>query len=594
MFICIIFLFLHTKFQKKNIVEEPKIGILKIDLNGPLKEKYYSEQNIEGNFLKKIFNHNINIKKNSLFLLCKKIKQAKEDKNIKAILLNFENFGGGSQPALEYFGECLKKFKKSGKPIYSVGKNYSQAQYYLASFSNLIFLKKHGTIDFNGISIKNFYYKDILDKLHVNVHVFRTGKYKSAVEPITRNGPSEEIKKENLKIIHFLWKQYLKKISINRKIKIEKICPFLNKKIFKFKDIDEDMTKYAKNNRLVDYVLSNKNINNILRKKFSELTNNKRYKLINIYEYKLKLLNDNKKNEFPSIGIITNDGSILNDINNENAINISTTISKIQSAKKDKNIKALIFFINSPGGTLAESEKIRKSLNNFKKSKKPLIILMGGTTASGGYWISTAGDYIISSPTTITGSIGIFNYFYTLEKSLKSLGIYYDNTAISNFRDNNIFHDISPELKKFIKFHINMNYKKFLEIVAKSRHKSIEEIEKIAEGKIWTGYQAKKIGLVDQLGNLDDAIKKASEMTNLKNFHIKFIYTKKNTILSNFLFLKTNKFIEKRFFNIFQMYFPLFSKKNINSFKFNKDLIYIINNENKEYLYSLNNRNFIK
>ncbi len=354
------------------------------------------------------------------------------------------------------------------------------------------------------------------------------------------------------------------------------------------------MTKYAKNNRLVDYVLSNKNINNILRKKFSELTNNKRYKLINIYEYKLKLLNDNKKNEFPSIGIITNDGSILNDINNENAINISTTISKIQSAKKDKNIKALIFFINSPGGTLAESEKIRKSLNNFKKSKKPLIILMGGTTASGGYWISTAGDYIISSPTTITGSIGIFNYFYTLEKSLKSLGIYYDNTAISNFRDNNIFHDISPELKKFIKFHINMNYKKFLEIVAKSRHKSIEEIEKIAEGKIWTGYQAKKIGLVDQLGNLDDAIKKASEMTNLKNFHIKFIYTKKNTILSNFLFLKTNKFIEKRFFNIFQMYFPLFSKKNINSFKFNKDLIYIINNENKEYLYSLNNRNFIK
>ncbi|CAL4320961.1 Protease 4 [Buchnera aphidicola (Periphyllus testudinaceus)] len=588
-FIFIIYLFSGVKTKEDNEVSNQE-NVLNVNLDGSLIESYDSNAFVNEKLPNYESYEDYHIQQNSLFLLCNKIKQAAKDKKITSILLNLKNFYGGSQPSLEYFGKCLEEFKKSGKPIYAVGKNFSQSQYYLASFSDLIFLQKHGDINFYGFTNKTFYYKSALDKLYIHSHVFRQGKYKSAVEPILKNKSSKEVKKENLKILKFLWNEYIKQISINRKIPMSRIFPLINKRISDLEQLNGDTGNYAKKNKLVDYLLSKNDIKKILNEKFLKSTKNKKYELLSIYEYKQKTVEPKKSSV---IAIITNNGSIINDKKNKYSINPIDTINKIRFAKKNKYIKSLIFFINSPGGTLEDSEKIQKELNNFKKSKKPLIILMGGTAASGGYWISTSGDYIISSPTTITGSIGIFNVFYTLEKTLDMMGIHYDGVSTSSLDKNNLFNGFTPELDKFIQFNINKNYNRFVKLVSKSRKKTIKEIKKIAQGKIWTGYQAKKLGLVDQLGNLNDAIKKSANLAHLKKFNIQYIYTNKQITFSELLFFKINYFLQKICINMIENNFPINITKNINLLQSNKDLLYIIKNPEKKYLYMFNNKNFI-
>jgi protease-4 len=579
--------FIRSQFYSKipTILNEP--GILYVNLNNTLVESYYKFYS-ENKLL--TYKKNLNtIDQNSVFFLVKKIRNAALDPKIKGILLNLQNFKGASQASLKYFGKSLKEFKKTGKIIYAKGKYFTQAQYYLASFADLIFLQKHGNIFFNGISNKKFYYKDFLNYFKIHTYVFKKGQYKSSVDPIIKNHTPKKTKILDYVLINILWKQYLKEIKKNRHISIKKLYSLFTKKNIRLKVLREKPALYAKKNGLVDFVCSKNQINKIIYEKFSKITHNKNYQYISIYDYNSKIINniDKKKN---LIAVIANNGSLLNNINQKNSININRTIQQIIFAKTNKNIKALIFFINSPGGGVIESEKIRKALINFKKSKKPLIILMGGIAASGGYWISTPGDYIIASATTITGSIGVFKTFYTFEKTLKNIGLNYDGVKIPNLSDNiNPLNELSSESKKLLQLSIYKNYKKFIKLVSKYRKIKLINIKKIAEGKIWTGKQAKKNGLIDKIGDLDTAIKKSSKLASIKNPEIIFLNnSNKKTIDFSYITNSIYDFFFKRITqNIIKYYFPIFISQELNNFKKYSDIIYIMNNPNRRFVYLL-------
>ncbi|WP_343128787.1 signal peptide peptidase SppA [Buchnera aphidicola (Kurisakia onigurumii)] len=524
---------------------------LKIDLEGFLSDDFskYQSEGISNNFIskKQIIKEN-----NSFYTIVSKIRQAANDKNITGIVLDLKNFAGGSRNNIDYIGKALCEFKKTGKKIYGIGKNFTQSQYYLNSFANKIFLCNNGSVNLTGFHYSEFYYKKLLNNLYIHSDIFRIGKYKSAVEPMIRNHISNHIKKIKQNWMNYLWKSYVLTIAKNRNTSYRTIFPTEKQYIKEFKELNCNMTIYAKKHKLVDEILSPLDIEIKLIRLFGFNKKEIDYNSISIYDY---LLKKNHKNKTNKIAVISAKGAITSSTkNNKNNIDTFSLIKEIYKAKKDDNVKALILRINSPGGGVYSSELIRKSLISFKKSGKPLIISMGSMTASGGYWISTAGDYLIAHPTTLTGSIGIFSIITNIETSLKKIGIFNNSVQTSSLYNKNYTHHLSPNIKKLHQINLIHHYNQFLKIVALSRHKTTEEVNKIGEGRIWGGILAKKIGLVDEIGDFDSAIKKAAELSHLKNYSLDIKKTKIH-IWKN-LSKSFNQYTSKMFLNSLNSYLP--------------------------------------
>ncbi|ABJ90643.1 signal peptide peptidase SppA [Buchnera aphidicola] len=573
-----IFVLLIYEIKKKNIFfsKNNKSGILVIDLNQTLKEEPIRNISLykHHNYFLNFFNWSNN---SSVYEITKKIEQAKEDPKIKGIQLNFSDSFTSNQVILEYFGKKLYEFKQSNKPIISIGKNYSQSGYYLASFSNKIFLLPDGSVHINGIANTKIFLKKIIDTLKIHLHVFRIGKYKNAVESVLRNSPSKINKKIDQLIIRFKWKKYLQKIASNRNTVLTEICP--NPNIFTkfFKKKNNNYTKYALYHNLVDKILKKNSIKKYLNNFFKNKDKNYNYNFININNYyinKKKItLNSNK------IKVIISNGIIENNCKRSANLNIENLLNEIDEAKNDSSVKAVILRINSPGGTVKYSEIIRKKLLELHKCNKPLIISMGDVCASGGYWISTAGDYIIAHDTTLTGSIGIFAVIPTIEKILSTIGIKQYQIKTKYYEDFSIFHELSEQSKKSIGDNIIREYKKFITIVAQSRKLSYKKTHSISQGRVWTGYQAQKIGLVDEIGDLDHAIKKAAQLANIKNYCVIWSKLEKKSTanvtsnMNNSINIKQKNILNmliKRFFinknlfeqdNLYLFYKIIFSKK---------------------------------
>ncbi|CAL4320919.1 Protease 4 [Buchnera aphidicola (Sipha maydis)] len=587
LFLISIFVVVHRfYFIKPNYLTSP--GILRIDLHGKLKEDYYhiSKYHILSSSHKK--NHTSDeLDPNSVFVLVDKMKNAILDPNVKGVLLDLKDFQGGSFASLSYFGKYLQKIHEAKKPIYVEAASYNQAQYYLASFADSIFLENHGSVDLEGISHKKFFLKNFLKLFEIHVHVFKEGKYKSAPDVLSEDKTPEDVKKFELKYINSLWNNYTLDISKNRNISQKLIFDYFLNQNYKKKILEEDLAQFACSCGLVDFVITKKTAEQIIHKKFSKFIKNENYPSISIYQYNKKIIEEQNKDSDKTIAVIVNNGALISDQREQNRINIDKTIEEIEFAKNNNDIKALILYINSPGGGVYESEKIRKEINNFKNtSKKPVIILMGGVAASGGYWISTAGDYIIADQSTITGSIGVFKIICTFEKCLKKLGINYDGVEIPNIPNKiDPTKELSPEAKKLIQQSIEKNYQKFLKIVSESRHLTIKQVEKIAQGKVWTGTQAKDNGLVDEIGDLDHAIDKAKNMIQTKSAHIIFLNTQQNNTNISDAHAISNEYIKKFIINIMKTYL---SKDIFNQIKFDEkytDIIYIINHPERRFIY---------
>lgn len=506
--------------------EQTARGALLLDISGVIVDKPSTNHRL-GALGRQLFGASSDrLQENSLFDIVNAIRQAKDDRNITGIVLDLKNFTGADQPSMRYIGKALREFRDSGKPIFAVGENYSQGQYYLASFANKIWLSPQGQVDLHGFATNGLYYKTLLDKLKVSTHVFRVGTYKSAVEPFIRDDMSPAAREADNRWIGELWQNYLHTVSANRQISPQQLFPGAQAIIDGLTSVGGDTAKYALDHKLVDALASSADVEKALTKQFGWSKTENNYRAISYYDYSLKTPADTGG----TIAVIFANGAIMDGEETPGNVGGDTTASQIRDARLDPKVKAIVLRVNSPGGSVNASEVIRAELAAARAAGKPVVVSMGGMAASGGYWISTPANYIVASPSTLTGSIGIFGVINTVENSLSSIGVHSDGVSTSPLADISMTKSLSPEVQQMMQLSIEYGYKRFITLVADARKRTPEQIDKIAQGHVWTGEDAKANGLVDSLGDFDDAVAKAADLAKLKQWHLDY-YQDEPTVL---------------------------------------------------------------
>lgn len=506
--------------------EQTARGALLLDISGVIVDKPSTNHRL-GALGRQLFGASSDrLQENSLFDIVNAIRQAKDDRNITGIVLDLKNFTGADQPSMRYIGKALREFRDSGKPVFAVGENYSQGQYYLASFANKIWLSPQGQVDLHGFATNGLYYKTLLDKLKVSTHVFRVGTYKSAVEPFIRDDMSPAAREADSRWIGELWQNYLHTVSANRQISPQQLFPGAQAIIDGLTSVGGDTAKYALDHKLVDALASSADVEKALTKQFGWSKTENNYRAISYYDYSLKTPADTGG----TIAVIFANGAIMDGEETPGNVGGDTTASQIRDARVDPKVKAIVLRVNSPGGSVNASEVIRAELAAARAAGKPVVVSMGGMAASGGYWISTPANYIVASPSTLTGSIGIFGVINTVENSLSSIGVHSDGVSTSPLADISMTKALSPEVQQMMQLSIEYGYKRFITLVADARKRTPEQIDKIAQGHVWTGEDAKANGLVDSLGDFDDAVAKAAELAKLKQWHLDY-YQDEPTVL---------------------------------------------------------------
>lgn len=459
---------------------------------------------------------------NALFEIVGAIRQAKSDPNIKGMVLSLQNFDGANQPALRYIGKALTEFRDSGKPIYAFGESYTQDQYYLASFATTIALAPHGSVDLYGLARENFYYKTLLDNLKISTHIFRVGTYKSAVEPLLRDDMSPEVRADEQQRLQRLWQSFIDDIATNRQLPKRTLTPAPARYIEDLRRLQGDNAQYALQNQWVDQLISPHENRESLLTFFGKQAKNEALNAVSIYDYNpsQKHASQPDPGRLPHIAVVVANGPLIYGVAKPGSVGSETTIKLLRQAYCDKKIKAVILHINSPGGSVQASEAIRSQLTALKYAGKPVVVSMGGAAASGGYWIASAADHIIANASTVTGSIGIFGVINTFENSFRSIGLQADGVTTSSLANFSVNKSLSPAISELMQINIEKGYNQFIELIAKARHKSLQEVEGLAQGRVWLGQDAYDKGLVDQLGDFDDALAKAAELAQLKQYHL--------------------------------------------------------------------------
>lgn len=517
-FIAIILIFsgieLIKDLKKQDVV--PQYGTLVLDLEGVIVDSTRYDDEIYA-LQNKIYGKKVNTsRENSLFELTQKIAQATTDPNIDGMVLKLDNFVGADMSSLQYVGKYLSKFREANKPIYAIGSNFNQSQYYLASYANKIYLTPLGAVSVYGLSANNLYYKTLLDNLKINTHVFRVGTYKSAIEPFIRDDMSDAAKSNTTRWLSTMWENYLNDISAQRKKAPSQLVPNPDDMLSELKAAKGSMSQYALSTGLVDVVASNYQYE-------LDIVQNRHQ--LSIYDYKLTE-KDEQTEDKPSIAVVFVNGTITDSENNTDIAGSQDIVEQLRNIRNNlnsQNVQAVILRVNSPGGSVDASEAIRSELEALRSYQIPVVVSMGGMAASGGYWISTASDYIIASPNTITGSIGIFGIIPTFEKSLSHIGVYNDGVATSPLANNSVTRNLPDEMSQLIQINIDNGYNTFISLVAKARNMSTEQVDKIAQGQVWLGSEASNIGLVDKLGDFDDAIETAATLANLTDYKIDWL-----------------------------------------------------------------------
>ncbi|VFP82773.1 signal peptide peptidase SppA [Candidatus Erwinia haradaeae] len=519
-FILIVVICVCFWFQNKSThsVGDRHKGALIFNLHGKIVDQPVNSYDFVGQFSHQLLGcRNEHVKENSLFHVVNIIRQAKNDNNITGMVLDLRHFIGGDQPSLEYIGKALKEFRNCGKPIFALGISYNQGQYYLASFASKIYLSPQGRVDLQGFTVNSMYYKTLLNKLKVSSYIFRVGAYKSAVEPFIRDDMSQKARDASNQVIRELWNNYLQTVAQNRNISTTQIFPGEKKIIEKLEKLHGDSATYALESGLVDALASAAAVEKDLVHIFGWDEHKKNYNGITIYDYKLK-----DRHDTGNIGVIVVSGSIIDGEQNPERLSCETTALELRMARLDPTIKAIILRVNSPGGSVTASEVIRSELEAIKAEGKPIVVSMGGMAASGGYWISTPASYIIANKNTLTGSIGVFGVIHTIENSLDAIGVHTDGVMTSSLSETTTTKPLSEDAQKMMQLSINHSYDTFLRLVAEARHKTLADIESVAQGRVWMGRDAKLHGLVDALGDFDDAVSKTAELSHIQQPSLKW------------------------------------------------------------------------
>ena len=518
--VLIVFLSFQTQEDKIVVAEN---SYLRLDLNGFIVEKKHAV-NISQEISKQLTGLDQEIPQEyETQEIIQTIKKAQHDHKITGLILELSGLQSASLDQLSDIGEAINQFKTTNKSVFAYADNYTQTQYYLAAYADQITLPPNGAVLLQGYAVNRLYFKDLLDTLLITPHIFKVGTYKSFVEPFTETKMSQYSKQANQHWLDQLWESYIERVLTQRKdnelLTVNSISPDLQTLKKQLQAASGDTGEYARSVGLVDELVFYDEFTTTLTKMTDG--NNKPTRIIDYNNYRSTLTPLYQvTGESNQIAIINGSGEIISGLSDGTTIADKSFNNLLKQARHDSRIKAVVIRLDTPGGSAFASENIRQQVLALKAANKKVIVSMGSVTASGGYWIASAADKIIASPTTLTGSIGIFGMFATIDKSLNKIGVHQDGVSTSPLSGFGVTQPLSPELAEIFQMGIESGYANFLKVVSEGRHMSEQEVDKIAQGRVWTGVDGLENGLVDELGNLETAIQAAATLAELDTFDV--------------------------------------------------------------------------
>jgi protease-4 len=492
---------------------------LVLNLSGPIVEqsRYFTPMD---SFTESLFGKDLP-KENVLFDIVDSIRHASTDDNISGLVLSLKEMPETSLTKLRYIAKAINEFKATGKPVYAYGAFYNQSQYYLSSYADTIFLAPDGAVLIKGYSAYSMYFKSLLEKLDVTTHVFRVGTYKSAVEPFLRDDMSDEAKESARRWVTQLWEAYVEDVATNRQISPATLNPDMDQFLALLKNVDGDLAKLSQQLGLVDELATRQQVNQSMVEAFGS-DNKGGFNAIGYYRYQAEMPRKIPEHD-ESIAVVVASGSIMDGKQPRGTIGGDTTAALLKQARENKKVKSVVLRVDSPGGSAFASEVIRNEVAALRKAGKPVVVSMSSVAASGGYWISMSADKIIAQPTSITGSIGIFSVVTTFEKGLDEIGVHTDGVGTSPFSGVGFASGLSKGASQAFQMGIENGYKRFIGLVADNRSLSVEQVDKVAQGRVWTGKDALEHRLIDQIGDFDDAVAEAAKLAQLETYDIYWV-----------------------------------------------------------------------
>lgn len=514
-----------------------KNSIMMLDLNGTLVER---TQETPFAFFSEIMGDKENVY--GLDDILSSIKKAKENENIKGIYIQ-ANALGASYASLQAIRNALVDFKTSGKFIVAYSDGYTQKLYYLSSVADKVLLNPKGMLQWTGLSATPIFYKDLLKKIGVEMQIFKVGTYKSAVEPFNSTEMSPANREQVTAFLSSIWNQVLEGVSTSRHLSKDSLNNYADRMLM-FSPAEETVAC-----GLADTLIYRNDVKDYL-KKMAQVKEDDPLRILGLHDMINVKRNVPKDKSGNIVAIYYAAGEIVDAAQNgtDNLIVGNKVIKDLRKLKDDDDIKAVVFRVNSPGGSAFASEQIWNAVKELK-AKKPVIVSMGDYAASGGYYISCLADTIVAEPTTLTGSIGIFGIVPNAKELTDKIGLSYDVVKTNKFADfGNLMRPFNDDEKLLMQAMINRGYETFVGRCAEGRGMSKEAIKKIAEGRVWTGEKAKELGLVDILGGIDTAMEIATKKAGIENYTV-ISYPEKESWLSNLFNDTPNNYIESKLLN---------------------------------------------
>jgi|TARA_B110000285_G_scaffold233889_1_gene309058 protease-4 len=451
------------------------------------------------------------------------IDTARDDSRITHLLLDTDYMAGASLSKLQEIGAALRRFKATEKPIIAVADYFTQSQYFLAAHADEIILNPLGGVMITGFGSYRSYFKDALDKLNITMNIFRVGQYKSAVEPLMGNSMSPQVRDETGVLLNDLWQSYSSEIEDLRSLDEGSVNDYANNLHLSLEQYKGDSAALSKAAGLVDTIASRSGIHQYLIANIASEDDDVISINMDSYLSNTRLANKQISNGQNQIAVVVASGSIMDGQQPEGSIGGDTLAAIFTELREDENVKAVVLRVDSGGGSAFASEIIRDSINAIQNQGIPVVVSMSSAAASGGYWIAAEADRILAMPTTITGSIGVWGVVPTIDQSLAKLGIYSDGVGTTDIAAMmELDRPLTEQTKIIIQAGVDNIYTRFITLVANGRDSTPAEVHKIAQGRVWTGNQALANGLVDQLGDLNDAILVAAEIADLDNYQVDY------------------------------------------------------------------------
>jgi protease-4 len=442
---------------------------------------------------------------------------AAKDPRITAAVLELDDLGAASLAQVEEINAAVKRFRAAGKPVHAYGASYNQAQYLLATSATDIALDPMGELMLTGLGVYPLYFKDALDKLGVTVNVFRVGQFKSAVEPFERNDMSPAARMANAAWLGDLWQDYNNQVALARKLKAAPVDGYIAGFASGLEQLSGNAAAYAKTLGFVDRIETLPEFRKRVANKVGLDKDTGSFRQIGFQDYLRAVPSPDASRSGSEIAVVTVEGDIVDGIGMRGEAGGDSISALIDSVRRDDNVAALVLRVNSPGGSVNASEKIRRAIQGVQDDGTPVVVSMSGVAASGGYWISMDADEIWAHASTITGSIGIFGMWPTFDQPLNKLGIHSDGIGTTPLAAAlHMDRPMTDDMKRIMQSTVEFGYRQFISGVAKGRDLPADKVEQIAQGRVWSGAAAKKLGLVDDLGGLHEAIASAAELAGLK------------------------------------------------------------------------------